>query len=230
MQEITVKNIFRWWAFPYLGDERFRNQINKSVFPYSGLNSVTNTEEYGGCTGLLVWCTTDAVRIWSPRSVNYYESHGTRLQSSPSTTSTGMYWRWLTQQSSLEWLSTSTVHGRNTSARQPRRPTTLVPSSRGISVDHRHRLRNGPGFTSNAQQWGKLWRSNSGFAQNVLSRTVCPPYNAVVGYHDAEPRCNWGVLYQCVVVFATKGTTVNEHVHGSEYQWWRPHMHACTYV
>ena len=25
----------------------FRNQINKSVFPYSGLNSVTNTEEYG---------------------------------------------------------------------------------------------------------------------------------------------------------------------------------------
>ena len=49
MQEITVQNIF---TFQYLGDERFRNQINKSVFLYSGLNSVTNTEEFGGCTGL----------------------------------------------------------------------------------------------------------------------------------------------------------------------------------
>ena len=48
------KKIFRWWAFPYLGDERFRNQINKSVLPYSGLNSVTNTDEYGGCTGLFL--------------------------------------------------------------------------------------------------------------------------------------------------------------------------------
>ena len=30
----------------------FTNQINKSAFLYSGLNSVTNPEEYGGCTGL----------------------------------------------------------------------------------------------------------------------------------------------------------------------------------
>ena len=63
------KYIFRWWPFPYLGDERFRNQINKSVFPYSGLNSVTNTEEYGGCTGRLYlaspWVFSE---IWTPKT------------------------------------------------------------------------------------------------------------------------------------------------------------------
>ena len=25
---------------------------------------------------------------------------------------------------------------------------------------------------------------------NFIVITVCPPDNAVVGYHDAEPRCN----------------------------------------
>ena len=61
--------------------------------------------------------------VFIPRSVNYYVSYGSHLQSPPSRTCTGMYWRWLTHQSTLEWLSTSTVHGRNTSAREPRRPT-----------------------------------------------------------------------------------------------------------
>ena len=82
--------------------------------------------------------------VFIPRSVNYCESHGSHLRSSPSTTSTGMYWRWLIQQSTLWWLSTSTVHGISTSTRQPRRPTTLVPSSKGISAEHQHRSRNGP--------------------------------------------------------------------------------------
>ena len=91
--------------------------------------------------------------VFIPRSVNFCESHGSHLRSSPSTTSTGMYWRWLIQQSTLEWLSTSTVHGLSTSTRQPRRPTTLVPSSKGISVEHQHRSRNEPTRLSLGQFW-----------------------------------------------------------------------------
>ena len=105
--------------------------------------------------------------VFIPRSVNYYESHGSRLQSSPSTTSTGMYWRWLTQQSTLEWLSTITVHGRNTSARQPGRPITLMPSSRGISAEHQHRLRNGPTRLS----LGPFWNTLSLSGTHTLNQT-----------------------------------------------------------
>ena len=36
------------------------------------------------------------------------------------------------------------MHGRSTSARRPRRPITLVPSSKGISAEHQHQSRNGP--------------------------------------------------------------------------------------
>ena len=94
--------------------------------------------------------------VFIPRSVNACESHGSHLRSSPSTTSTGMYWRWLIQQSTLEWLSKSTVHGLSTSTRQPRRPTTLVPSSKGISAEHQHRSRNEPTRLSLGQCWSTL--------------------------------------------------------------------------
>ena len=51
-RSMHISNRWRHILSKKLGAERFRNQNNKSVFPYSGLNSVLNTEEYGGGTGL----------------------------------------------------------------------------------------------------------------------------------------------------------------------------------
>ena len=50
--------------------------------------------------------------------------------------------------------------------------TSIVPKSSGPPSSGRQKLHRKGGRLSN------------------IRGTVCPPYNAVVGYHDAEPRCN----------------------------------------
>ena len=59
---------------------------------------------------------------------------------------------------------------------------------------------------------------------HTFHSTVCPPYNAVVGYHDAEPRCNWGALYQCVVVLATRGN------YRQRARAWKPYQRSHWFV
>ena len=62
----------------------------------------------------------------------------------------------------------STVHGRNTSARQPRRPTTFVPSSRGISVEHHHRLETG---LRDSRYIGPFWSTLALSGTHTLNQT-----------------------------------------------------------
>ncbi len=54
--------------------------------------------------------------------------------------------------------------------------------------------------------------SESMLLYQSLSNRVCPPYTAVVRVLDVMARYKRGALYQCVVVFAARGTSVNEHI------------------
>ena len=60
--------------------------------------------------------------------------------------------------------------------------------------------------------------------QGKQPTSVCPPYNAVVGYHDTEPHCNWGALYKCVVVFAARGN------YRQRARAWKPYQRCHWFV
>ena len=133
--------VFRRWALPYLGDEHFRNQINKSVFPYSGLNSVTNTEEYGGCTGL------HAVPLWSsPAAVRV-------ISCQPSRGPDVVTWSCLLPTACR--TTAGTCSKRRTVDWSAPTPATV---SRGVS--------NGQQGVSNGQQGGQQW-SGAGFIEKI---------------------------------------------------------------
>ena len=116
------------------------------------------------CLLMSVWFTKISTLSKTPKT-----SKQTSMHCRPGSVGrwfTGMYWMWLTQQSTLEWLSTSTVHGRNTSARQPegQQHSCLPPkeSPPSINIGQETGLRD---------SLGPFWSTQALYGTHTLNQT-----------------------------------------------------------